>query len=145
MFAIRASLCLLLLSATAVPDRYDVVVHGGRVMDPETGLDAIRDVGIRGGRIARISVEPPEGARRVDATGLVVAPGFIRHPLVMIASDGIGLHPRCAGTVSRVLARYVRSQGGVRFLLVAGTLVVDGGQGVAPGLGLTRDRPAPAP
>jgi N-acyl-D-aspartate/D-glutamate deacylase len=68
---------LLLLVAAAAPDRYDVVLRGGRVMDPETGLDAVRDVGIRGDAIARISAEPLAGARVLDARGLVVAPGFI--------------------------------------------------------------------
>ncbi len=68
---------LLLLAAAAAPERYDVVLRGGRVMDPETGLDAVRDVGIRGDVIARISAEPLAGARVLDARGLVVAPGFI--------------------------------------------------------------------
>ena len=68
---------LLLLVAAAAPERYDVVLRGGRVMDPETGLDAVRDVGIRGDVIARISAEPLAGARVLDARGLVVAPGFI--------------------------------------------------------------------
>ncbi len=68
---------LLLLLANAAPERYDVVLRGGRVMDPETGLDAVRDVGIRGDTIARISAEPLAGARVLDARGLVVAPGFI--------------------------------------------------------------------
>ena len=67
----------LVLAACAAPVRYDVVVRGGRVMDPETGLDAVRDVGISGGRIARISDRPLEGGRVLEASGLVVAPGFI--------------------------------------------------------------------
>jgi N-acyl-D-aspartate/D-glutamate deacylase len=57
--------------------RLDAVIKGGRVMDPETGTDAVLDVGIQGGRVARISAEPLSGARVIDATGLVVAPGFI--------------------------------------------------------------------
>jgi N-acyl-D-aspartate/D-glutamate deacylase len=56
---------------------FDVVVAGGRVMDPETGLEAVRDVGIRGGKIVRISASPLSGRRMIQATGLVVAPGFI--------------------------------------------------------------------
>jgi len=68
---------LLLLVAAVAPERYDVVLRGGRVMDPETGLDAVRDVEIRGDTIARISAEPLVGARVLDARGLVVAPGFI--------------------------------------------------------------------
>jgi len=46
-------------------------------MDPESGLDAVRQVGVRDGTIAAISEEPLEGLRILDATGLVVAPGFI--------------------------------------------------------------------
>ena len=56
---------------------YDLVIRGGRVMDPETGLDKPMNVGITAGRIARISSEPLAGTRTLDAHGLVVAPGFI--------------------------------------------------------------------
>src|ERR1041385_8554589 len=56
---------------------YDVVLSGGRVMDPESGLDAIRNVGIRGRRIEAISARPLQGRTVVDVKGLVVAPGFI--------------------------------------------------------------------
>ena len=57
--------------------QYDLVIEGGRVMDPETGLDAVRNVGIRDGRISRISTEELSGRRVIHAAGLVVAPGFI--------------------------------------------------------------------
>lgn len=56
---------------------YDLVITGGRVIDPESGLDAIRDVGVRGDRIATISDQPLRGSDTVDARGLVVSPGFI--------------------------------------------------------------------
>src|SRR5215472_12664721 len=70
-------LCLLLVSSLAAARQFDIVLEGGRVMDPETGLDGIRNVGIRDGKIARISIESLSGTRVVHATGLVVAPGFI--------------------------------------------------------------------
>lgn len=57
--------------------QYDIVIEGGRVMDPETGLDAVRNVGVRDGKIARISATPLAGKRVIHAAGLVVAPGFI--------------------------------------------------------------------
>src|SRR5271168_3763994 len=57
--------------------QYDLVLEGGRVMDPETGLDAVRNVGIRDGKIVRISSDALSGRRVVHASGLVVAPGFI--------------------------------------------------------------------
>jgi hypothetical protein len=56
---------------------YDVVVLGGRVMDPETGFDAVANVGIRDGRIAAITGEPITGTEIIDANGLVVSAGFI--------------------------------------------------------------------
>jgi N-acyl-D-aspartate/D-glutamate deacylase len=59
------------------PARYELVLAGGRVMDPESGLDAVRNVGIQGGRVARVAAEPLAGARTIDASGLVVAAGFI--------------------------------------------------------------------
>jgi len=73
------SLCFLLFTATTIfaAEQYDVVLEGGRVMDPETGLDAVRNVGIRDGKIARISSDPLAGRLVIHATGLVVAPGFI--------------------------------------------------------------------
>ncbi len=46
-------------------------------MDPETGMDAVRNVGIRDGRIAAISSEVLSARRVIHASGLVVAPGFI--------------------------------------------------------------------
>jgi N-acyl-D-aspartate/D-glutamate deacylase len=71
-------LFFLALSTTFVyAQQYDLVLEGGRVMDPETGLDAVRNVGIRDGKIVRISSEALSGRRVIDARGLVVAPGFI--------------------------------------------------------------------
>lgn len=53
---------------------FDTVIAGGRVIDPETGLDAVRSVGIRGGSIASISDADLPGERILDARGLVVTP-----------------------------------------------------------------------
>ena len=70
--------CLLLFAVTiATAQEYDLVIESGRVMDPETGLDGVRNVGIREGKIARISSEPLKGNRVLRADGLIVAPGFI--------------------------------------------------------------------
>ena len=69
------------LATTAVAQRtpaLDVLVLGGRVLDPETGLDAVRNIGIRGGRITVISAGALPAARdTINARGLVVSPGFI--------------------------------------------------------------------
>jgi len=64
----------LLLGAQA---QYDLVVAGGRVIDPESRLDGVRWIGIRGGKVASISSTALRGTTVLDARGLVVAPGFI--------------------------------------------------------------------
>ena len=68
---------LLLIAACGKGATYDLVVANGRVMDPESGLDSLRNIGIRAGRIEVISSEALNGTRVIDATGHVVAPGFI--------------------------------------------------------------------
>ena len=50
---------------------------GARALDPESGLDAVRNVGIRDGKIAAVATTTLEGRETVDAAGLVIAPGFI--------------------------------------------------------------------
>ncbi|MFZ0318346.1 MAG: amidohydrolase family protein [Candidatus Sulfotelmatobacter sp.] len=69
---------LLLFTTTILSaQQYDLVIQGGRVMDPETGLDGVRNIGILDGKVARISPQSLNGRRVVHAAGLVVAPGFI--------------------------------------------------------------------
>jgi N-acyl-D-aspartate/D-glutamate deacylase len=58
-------------------ENFDVVISNGRVMDPESGLNAVRNIGIVAGKIRAISMAPLNGKTRIDAKGLVVAPGFI--------------------------------------------------------------------
>jgi N-acyl-D-aspartate/D-glutamate deacylase len=65
------------LRVHATDESYDLVILNGQVMDPESGLDAIRNVGIRVGKIAVISATPLNAKSTIDAKGLVVAPGFI--------------------------------------------------------------------
>ena len=56
---------------------FDLVIANGRVIDPESGLDQIRNIGISGRTVAAISADPLAGRAIIDAAGLVVAPGFI--------------------------------------------------------------------
>lgn len=56
---------------------YDLVIAGGTVVDPESHLNAIRNVGIKDGRVVAVTSAKLSGKRVVDAKGLVVAPGFI--------------------------------------------------------------------
>ena len=68
---------LWLLPSLLAAQTYDVVLQRGRVMDPESGLDAVRSVAINGKKIVAISTRPLRGKVEIDAAGLVVAPGFI--------------------------------------------------------------------
>lgn len=74
---------MLALLSIALADRgvaqevYDVAIVGGRVIDPETGLDAVRNIGIRGDLIAAVTEQNLAAAIVIDARGLVVTPGFI--------------------------------------------------------------------
>src|SRR3989440_8915422 len=56
---------------------YDRVILGGHVIDPASQLDAVRNIGLTGGRIAVVTTHAIRGRDTVDAHGLVVAPGFI--------------------------------------------------------------------
>lgn len=84
----RETLALLAIGATILaptgsgaqePQQqvYDIVIVNGRVMDPASRLDAVRHVGIIENRIRAVSATPLQGRTVLDATGMVVAPGFI--------------------------------------------------------------------
>ncbi len=82
--SIVATIFFLGSMAVAAPieaqDNYDAVITNGRVMDPESGLDAVRNVGILAGKIRAISTGSLVGKTKIDAKGLVIAPGFIASP-----------------------------------------------------------------
>ncbi|HEY7192787.1 MAG TPA: amidohydrolase family protein [Gemmatimonadales bacterium] len=76
LMSARSAVALLLLLVPGRPE-YDRVILGGRVIDPASGLDAVRNVALKDGRIAAITPDAVAGRDTVDARGLVVAPGFI--------------------------------------------------------------------
>ena len=67
----------VVMAMPAVAADYDVVINGGRVIDPETNYDAVANVGVKDGKIAVITSKQIKGKETVDAKGMVVAPGFI--------------------------------------------------------------------
>src|SRR5579863_6299085 len=93
--------------------RYDLVVKGGRVVDPASGIDAVRDIAIRKGRIAAVAPAlDPSAAKIIDATGLIVTPGLIdthAHVYQYVSGD-FGLNPDLVGVRSGVTT--VVDQGG---------------------------------
>lgn len=94
-----AAICNAAKNVLAAQASYDLLIKGGRVIDPSLRLDAVRDVGVSAGRIA--AVEPNitlSAAQTIDARGKIVAPGLIdihthcaregRGPL-MVLNDGV--------------------------------------------------------
>jgi N-acyl-D-aspartate/D-glutamate deacylase len=82
MSSLKEKWVTLVLAAVLAPTSawsasFDLVIRGGRVLDPETGSDQVMNVGVANGHIARVAAEPLIGTRTIDAHGLVVAPGFI--------------------------------------------------------------------
>ena len=81
MKSMTASLAVVAMCLATTPlanaQQYDLVINGGRVMDPETMYDGVANVGVNGGRIAVITKARITGKETIDASGLVVAPGFI--------------------------------------------------------------------
>ena len=59
-------------AASAQAQDYDLVILNGRVMDPESGLDAVRNVGVKDGAITAITNSSIKGKETIDASGLVV-------------------------------------------------------------------------
>jgi dihydroorotase len=59
--------------------KYDLVIHGGRVIDPANGLDGQRDIGTHAGRISAVEAHLPLGDASdvIDATGSLVVPGLV--------------------------------------------------------------------
>ena len=103
---------ILALGATSVQSQqFDLVISNGRVMDPETLYDGVANVGVTDGRIVEISKGPLSGTTEIDATGHVVAPGFIdthfhwQAPLgyALGLRDGLtssmDIEEGCAGTI----------------------------------------------
>jgi N-acyl-D-aspartate/D-glutamate deacylase len=116
-------LCVLFSTVLAAGQQFDLVIEGGRVMDPETGLDAVRNVGIRDGKVSRITSEALQGRRVIHATGLVVAPGFI--DLHQHGQDLDSQHVKALDGVTTALeleigvpdvAQFLKSKGGHSFI-----------------------------
>src|ERR1700731_4556336 len=79
----RLTIVVLCSIASAYTQQYDIVLHGGRVIDPANGVDARMDVAVTGDRIVAVKADIPAAilatqARRVlDVSGLYVVPGLV--------------------------------------------------------------------
>jgi N-acyl-D-aspartate/D-glutamate deacylase len=101
--------CAAVLVGAALPGRgaaapvYDLVITGGRVIDPATNSDRIANVAIRAGRIAEVGSRLFTGKQSIDARGLVVAPGFID---ILSGENPVGDAFKAADGVTTVLSTH---------------------------------------
>ena len=86
-----AGLLLALMACGEPASSYDVVINHGRVIDPESQLDAVRSIGIRNGKIVAVSKTPLAAPREIDASNRVVSPGFINLHSHSVAEAGYQL------------------------------------------------------
>src|SRR5512145_119637 len=75
----RFAASLFLVCSLCAQTAYDLVLKGGRVIDPKNGVDAVMDVAIAGGKVARVAANIPaaQARRTADVAGLIVTPGLI--------------------------------------------------------------------
>ena len=79
MRVIAVILCCtaMLISPLSAGESYTLAINHGRVIDPESGLDAVRHIGVVDGKITKISQQPLQADKVIDASRLIVSPGFI--------------------------------------------------------------------
>jgi dihydroorotase len=72
------------------PHKFDLVLHGGHVIDARNNLSAVRDVGIKDGKIAAVEakLDPKDALKTIDATGLYVTPGLVDIHVHVYAGTG---------------------------------------------------------
>jgi dihydroorotase len=89
---LRTTGVLLLAAATAraAEPKYDLLLRGGRLIDPRNGIDAARDVAIAGGKVAAVAprIDPADAFKTIDVSGLYVTPGLIDIHVHVFAGTG---------------------------------------------------------
>jgi len=104
------------------PAKFDLVLRGGRVIDPASGLDGVADVAIRDGKIAAVqpAIAKRDARKSIDVKGRIVTPGLIdTHAHVyQYVTGSFGMNPDLVGIRSGVTT--VIDQGGAAPLTIQG-------------------------
>jgi dihydroorotase len=90
MKQLQLLICLVMAGQAAAQEPYDLLLRGGHVIDPKNGTSAVRDVAIRGGKIAAVapSIEPAKAFKAIDVAGLFVTPGLVDIHVHVYAGTG---------------------------------------------------------
>ena len=137
---------LLLVACGQAPQPYDVAMNNGRLIDPESRLDAVRSVGIRAGKIAAISQTPLEAANVVDAQRLgAFAPVCAQKDRIKVGADAdiVIFDPATVAAQASYEAPF-ETPSGIHSVWVAGQLSVQHGElveGAGAGDKLTSSTP----
>jgi N-acyl-D-aspartate/D-glutamate deacylase len=106
---LAAGVVLWWAACSEVP--YDLVIHGGQVLDGDGGAAVSGDVGVRAGRIVKVGdLRGAPARRRIDASGLVVAPGFI--DMHNHSDDTLLAEPRCESMIRQGVTTMILGEGG---------------------------------
>ncbi|WP_159995045.1 amidohydrolase/deacetylase family metallohydrolase [Roseomonas sp. 18066] len=84
---------------------YDLILAGGRVVDPSQKIDGVMDVAFEGGKVAKLapSIAAPPGCERRDVSGLIVTPGLIDlHTHVYDGGTSLGVNAEEFARISAV-------------------------------------------
>ncbi len=104
LWTLGITFIFILVALPVRAEVYDVVILNGRVMDPESNLDAVRNIGISKGTIQAITTEPLQGNSKIDARGLIVSPGFIDiHVHLLPGQDQINFSVKATDGVTTAL------------------------------------------
>lgn len=81
----------MVIALAATGQQYDLLLKGGRVVDPRNNIDGIRDLAVKAGRVAAVSesIDPSAAASVIDVKGMIVTPGIVDIHVHLFHTTGI--------------------------------------------------------
>jgi len=113
-------LCLIISFYSATAQKYDLLIKGGHLIDPASGISGIRDIAVTKGNIAKValSIDTSGAMKVINANGLYITPGFIDTHTHVFVGPGANLF---ANGVNSVSADDFSFRSGVTTVVDAGT------------------------
>lgn len=88
-------LATAILAGSAGAQQYDLLLKGGHLIDPKNGIDGVRDVAIKDGRVSAVEakIDPSAAYKTIDVSGMYVSPGFVDMHAHFWGTPATWLHP----------------------------------------------------